>query len=141
MHNSICVSAYVYYRWADGIREDIHNGGVSGLGVARVTVCQYRSLYCRTPSDQGISLRTVRELLRITQTELCDWDYVLLFSMLEIYNETIRDLLNGNNNKLDVRQAVDGNNVPGLTEVKVSVCVWVRDGQYPRVCRSRAWTR
>ena len=44
--------------------------------------------------------------------------------MLEIYNETIRDLLNINNNKLDVRQAVDGNNVPGLTEIKVILLMY-----------------
>ncbi len=46
------------------------------------------------------------------------------FSMLEIYNETIRDLLvasNANGVKLDVRQTPEGNSVPGLAEVQVMI--------------------
>ena len=53
------------------------------------------------------------------------------FSMLEIYNETIRDLLvtpdkdkkfseKEETNKLDIRQTPEGNVVPGLTEVQVT---------------------
>ena len=86
-----------------------------------------------TADDSGVSLRAVSELLLITNDDLSvDWDYILNFSMLEIYNETIRDLLvsstsSGNNNssnnnssnKLDVRLSADGNNVPGLTEKQV----------------------
>ena len=56
-------------------------------------------------------------------------------SMLEIYNETIRDLLDSNNGaagsssfgagvgKLEVRQTSEGNVVPGLTEAMVRDCV------------------
>jgi kinesin family protein C2/C3 len=47
--------------------------------------------------------------------------------MLEIYNETIRDLLINNNNnnnnatKLEIRQTSDGNNsLPGLTEIQLT---------------------
>jgi hypothetical protein len=45
------------------------------------------------------------------------------FSTLEIYNESIRDLLDssGNKDKLDVRQGPEGNIVVGLTEVEVCV--------------------
>lgn len=54
--------------------------------------------------------------------EMEQWEYTLTFSMLEIYNETIRDLLDSNpaKEKLDVRQTPEGNVVPGLTEVVVS---------------------
>jgi hypothetical protein len=43
------------------------------------------------------------------------------FSSLEIYNESIRDLLDnsGTKDKLDVRQTPEGNSVPGLTEIPV----------------------
>ena len=92
-------------------------------------ICMYSS---NTPGDSGISPRAVRELVRITQQELTsEWSYDLSFSMLEIYNETIRDLLVGSSgspitassNKLDVRQTSAGNTVPGLVEIQVSLHV------------------
>lgn len=49
-----------------------------------------------------------------------DWTYTFKFSMLEIYNETIRDLLGEQGEKLEIRQTERGNSVPGLTEVDVS---------------------
>ena len=44
--------------------------------------------------DQGVSPRAVSELFIIVEKLQRDWSYVLTFSMLEIYNETILDLLN-----------------------------------------------
>jgi len=71
----------------------------------------------------GVSTRAVGELIRIVQQLTSEWSYELKFSMLEIYNETIRDLLaeKGSSNKLDVRLSADGNNVPGLTAVEVCI--------------------
>lgn len=45
----------------------------------------------------------------------------MTFSSLEIYNESIRDLLDssGAKDKLDVRQTPEGNSVSGLTEIQV----------------------
>jgi hypothetical protein len=40
--------------------------------------------------------------------------------MLEIYNETIQDLLSPSKEKLDVRQSNEGNVVVGLTDIPVS---------------------
>lgn len=41
--------------------------------------------------------------------------------MLEIYNESIHDLLSSNNdNKLDIKLNTDGLYIPGLTQVSVS---------------------
>lgn len=69
----------------------------------------------------GVSPRAVQELFRLVKEMESEWTYSLTFSMLEIYNETILDLLNiSTREKLEVRQAADGNNViPGLTEVVV----------------------
>lgn len=42
-------------------------------------------------------------------------------SMLEVYNESIHDLLSANtDNKLDIKLKSDGYYVPGLTQVSVS---------------------
>lgn len=40
--------------------------------------------------------------------------------MLEIYNECILDLLSSDDTKLDIKQNVDGQYVPGLTQVSVN---------------------
>ena len=40
--------------------------------------------------------------------------------MLEIYNESLRDLLGDQSAKLDIRQTPQGNSVPGLTEIDVT---------------------
>lgn len=50
------------------------------------------------------------------------WTFTLTLSMLEIYNETILDLLcsnPGGSGKLDVRQTAEGNQVVGLSEIPV----------------------
>ena len=50
--------------------------------------------------DQGVSPRAVSELFIIVEKLQRDWSYVLTFSMLEIYNETILDLLDNHTNKV-----------------------------------------
>ncbi len=69
----------------------------------------------------GVSPRAISELFRIIADVSEDWAYTVTFSTLEIYNETIRDLLDNSNDrdKLDVRQTAEGNVVPGLVEVVV----------------------
>jgi kinesin family protein C2/C3 len=71
----------------------------------------------------GVSPRAVGELFRIVENLTPTWTYTLTFSMLEIYNETILDLLDGSGmkDKLDVRQTPEGNVVPVLTEIIVSI--------------------
>lgn len=53
----------------------------------------------------------------------------MVFSTLEIYNESIRDLLDssGKKDKLDIRQGPEGNQVVGLTEVPVTSPEQVHD--------------
>lgn len=69
----------------------------------------------------GVSPRAIRELFRIISEMSEDWSYNVTFSTLEIYNETIRDLLDSSSDKdkLDVRQTPEGNVVSGLTELQV----------------------
>lgn len=71
----------------------------------------------------GVSPRALAELFRQVNELAESWTYTLTLSMLEIYNETIRDLLDtgksGVKDKLEIRQTPEGNTVPGLTEVTV----------------------
>ncbi|CAE7685509.1 KIN14E, partial [Symbiodinium microadriaticum] len=73
-------------------------------------------------SDIGVSPRAISELFDRIASVSDNWEYSVEFSTLEIYNESIRDLLDssGKKDKLDVRQGPEGNQVVGLTEVSVS---------------------
>ncbi|XP_053710572.1 kinesin-like protein KIFC3 isoform X7 [Synchiropus splendidus] len=73
-------------------------------------------------SDPGINQRALR-LLFSEVTEKTDWEYKISVSMVEIYNETLRNLLGENpTDKLDIKMNPDGSGqlyVPGLTEFTV----------------------
>lgn len=74
----------------------------------------------------GVSPRAINELFNQLRERADEWTFTLTLSMLEIYNETIHDLLNNNNGakmekeKLDVRQTPEGNQVVGLTDVPIT---------------------
>lgn len=75
--------------------------------------------------DPGVTPRALMELFNQLSQMSGEWTYTLTLSILEIYNESIHDLLNNSNagkekEKLDIRQTAEGNVVPGLTEVPVS---------------------
>ena len=102
--------------------------------------------------QHGVSPRAINELFTQVASMRGSWTYTLTLSMLEIYNETIRDLLDtsgaANKDKLEIRQAPEGNIVPGLTDVVVShavqlcvcvsvcvcLCVCVREREREREC-------
>mmetsp|Transcript_4750 Transcript_4750/g.10885 ORF Transcript_4750/g.10885 Transcript_4750/m.10885 type:complete len:798 (+) Transcript_4750:195-2588(+) len=71
------------------------------------------------PNDKGINPRTLARLFdQITSRN--DYDYQVEFSVLEIYNEEIKDLLDPKpQKKLEVRQGPDGNFVQELQCSKV----------------------
>ncbi|KAL0005919.1 hypothetical protein SO802_013480 [Lithocarpus litseifolius] len=77
-----------------------------------------------TPENRGVNYRTLEELFRISDERGGIMRYELFVSMLEVYNEKIRDLLIDNSNqpakKLEIKQAAEGTQeVPGLVEAHV----------------------
>ncbi|GKV20670.1 hypothetical protein SLEP1_g30758 [Rubroshorea leprosula] len=77
-----------------------------------------------TPENRGVNYRTLEELFRISRERSKIMNYELYVSMLEVYNEKIRDLLAENSNqpskRLEIKQAADGmQEVPGLIEAHV----------------------
>ena len=83
--------------------------------------------------NPGVIHRSLHAIFERIKEELSGGDnlltYELKLSMLEIYNETIRDLLDvpqcTNNNadkpkRLDIRQGEEGLYVPGLTQIEVN---------------------
>ncbi|KAL5783678.1 hypothetical protein ACOSP7_008707 [Xanthoceras sorbifolium] len=75
------------------------------------------------PENRGVNYRTLEELFRNCKDRNCVMRYELFVSMLEVYNEKIRDLLvdpNQPSKKLEIKQAAEGTQeVPGLTEARV----------------------
>ncbi|XP_037618788.1 kinesin-like protein KIFC3 isoform X3 [Sebastes umbrosus] len=73
--------------------------------------------------DPGINQRALRLLFSEVTDKAPDWDYQISVSMVEIYNETLRNLLGENpSDKLDIKMNPDGSGqlyVPGLTEFTV----------------------
>ncbi|KAL1294164.1 hypothetical protein HN51_054832 [Arachis hypogaea] len=76
-----------------------------------------------TPEQRGVNYRTLEELFRIAEERHGVMKYELCVSMLEVYNEKIRDLLVENSSqtkKLEVKQSAEGTQeVPGLVEAPV----------------------
>ncbi|XP_076003007.1 kinesin-like protein KIFC3 isoform X3 [Genypterus blacodes] len=73
--------------------------------------------------NPGINQRALRLLFAEVTEKAPDWDYKITVSMVEIYNETLRNLLGeGPSEKLDIRLNPDGSGqlyVPGLTNLQV----------------------
>ncbi|KAK3776928.1 hypothetical protein RRG08_016748 [Elysia crispata] len=71
------------------------------------------------PSEPGIQQRAIEQLFQESTDP--DWDYTISASMLEIYNETIIDLLDPEPRfKLEAKLQSDGSlHIPGLTQVPV----------------------
>ncbi|PON43931.1 Kinesin-like protein [Trema orientale] len=77
-----------------------------------------------TTENRGVNYRTVEELFHKSEERAGIMRYELFVSMLEVYNEKIRDLLvDGSNQpakKLEIKQAAEGTQeVPGLVEARV----------------------
>ena len=82
------------------------------------------------PNDRGVNTRALGELFERTQARSSTTRNSITVSLLEVYNEDIRDLLvaGGSTEKLEVRQGDQGNYVPGLTIMAVE------DIQVPVIC-------
>ncbi|EJW70430.1 hypothetical protein WUBG_18664, partial [Wuchereria bancrofti] len=90
------------------------------------------------PNDPGIYQRSLIHLFRIANERLNDIDYTISISMLEIYNEKIRDLLSNSKNNLPIRIGNNGMlDIPGLLVLNVNTLQEVQEvlkkGQMNRV--------
>ncbi|KAJ4784156.1 Kinesin-like protein [Rhynchospora pubera] len=76
-----------------------------------------------TEKKRGVNYRTLEELFRIAEERKETVSYSISVSVLEVYNEQIRDLLDPNpsSKKLEIRQAGgEGfHHIPGVVEAKV----------------------
>ncbi|CAK9168033.1 unnamed protein product [Ilex paraguariensis] len=77
-----------------------------------------------TPEKRGVNYRTLEELFRMSNERSSILRYELFVSMLEVYNEKIRDLLvedcSQPAKKLEIKQSAEGTQeVPGLVEAHV----------------------
>lgn len=71
-------------------------------------------------SDPGINVRTLTQLFDTINSRNEIWTYNISVSLLEIYNEQIRDLLANTDEQLKARESSRGSiEVPGLTQVPV----------------------
>ncbi|ERN14348.1 hypothetical protein AMTR_s00033p00213100 [Amborella trichopoda] len=76
-----------------------------------------------TEHNRGVNYRTLEELFRIARERKDMFHYDISVSVLEVYNEQIRDLLATvpASKKLEIKQAGEGvHHVPGLVEAQVN---------------------
>ncbi|GJT01955.1 P-loop containing nucleoside triphosphate hydrolase superfamily protein [Tanacetum coccineum] len=72
-----------------------------------------------TAENRGVNYRTLEELFRVSKRKSDTMRYELSVSILEIYNEEIRDLLDNKAKQPANKLKVEELEVPGLTEVRV----------------------
>ncbi|KAL5209895.1 hypothetical protein ABZP36_005518 [Zizania latifolia] len=75
-----------------------------------------------TERNRGVNYRTLEELFKIAEERKETVTYSISVSVLEVYNEQIRDLLaaSPSSKKLEIKQAGEGSHhVPGIMEAKV----------------------
>ncbi|NWS60673.1 KIFC3 protein, partial [Chunga burmeisteri] len=76
-----------------------------------------------TAANPGINQRALQLLFSEVQSKAADWEYTISISAVEIYNETLRDLLGKEpQEKLEIKLCPGGSGqlyVPGLTGFKV----------------------
>eukprot|EP01041_Mallomonas_annulata_P000189 gene189-331_t len=75
-----------------------------------------------SPLITRVNTRALDDLFTKSQLRADEWKDSIMVSILEVYNESIRDLLvpNGGDDKLEIRQGEFGNMVTNLTTVPVS---------------------
>ncbi len=71
--------------------------------------------------NDGVMLLSIQELFNQIDLVSSEQDYQLKISYIEVYNENIKDLLNGKNKNLDLREdPTRGITVAGVTEIMTS---------------------
>ncbi|EEF29993.1 kinesin-like protein KIN-14R isoform X2 [Ricinus communis] len=75
-----------------------------------------------TEQSRGVNYRTLEQLFKIAKERSETFTYSISVSVLEVYNEQIRDLLatSPTSKKLEIKQSSEGSHhVPGIVEAKV----------------------
>ncbi|CAK7347285.1 unnamed protein product [Dovyalis caffra] len=75
-----------------------------------------------TEQNRGVNYRTLHQLFKVAEERKETVTYDISVSVLEVYNEQIRDLLatSTTTKRLDIKQVSDGvHHVPGIVEAKV----------------------
>lgn len=70
-------------------------------------------------NDPGVNIRSVRELLKICK-ERDTIDYTLTCSIVEIYNETVKDLLTKDSKVLEIRAHGKTIEIPGIVVMEIN---------------------
>lgn len=74
-----------------------------------------------TDKNPGIIPIAIREIFKLLDDDKTISKYILKASYMELYNETVNDLLNSNNKNLEIRESVTkGVFVNNLTEIQVT---------------------
>eukprot|EP00041_Stephanoeca_diplocostata_P037185 m.1393553 g.1393553 ORF g.1393553 m.1393553 type:complete len:258 (+) comp24992_c0_seq45:1980-2753(+) len=78
----------------------------------------------------GLNRRALKSLFDLCEEKKADWSYEFEVSVMEIYNETLRDLLNtdkkAKDNKLEIKHGKSGPHVPGVIKRTVRTVEEVR---------------
>lgn len=73
------------------------------------------------PDNRGVNTRALEDLFHKAHARRGEWNDTITVSLLEVYNEEIRDLLadGRSEEKLEVKIGPNGNHVPGLVSMPV----------------------
>ena len=112
----------------DGFNVTCMAYGITGAGKTHTMLGKDGNMAIGSHEDTGVSVLAIQEcfsrISTLLRTELADstYKYTVKVSYLEVYNETVRDLLNQDQRTTSlsiVEDPVKGIVVPGLKEVKV----------------------
>mmetsp|Transcript_7240 Transcript_7240/g.13732 ORF Transcript_7240/g.13732 Transcript_7240/m.13732 type:complete len:826 (-) Transcript_7240:210-2687(-) len=86
--------------------------------------------------DRGVNHRALQSVFEVGQSRLPDVEYTIDITLLEIYNEAIKDLLGPHDRELKATKGKHGMEVPDLTKVPVNsvddVLSWMKKGAKKR---------
>ncbi len=109
----------VYENTAKPLLESVMDGYHATVFAYGATGCGKTHTITGTPDDPGIIFRTMQDLYSLIEQKT-DRICQVAFSFLEVYNETIRDLMVSSSSSLDLREDDTKVIVAGLSEHRPS---------------------